>query len=59
MTSSVLDEIPGLGEAKRTALLKHFGSVKRTRAASVDQLCEVKGIGPALAEKIAAALQTD
>ena len=59
MTSSVLDDIPGLGEAKRTALLRHFGSVKKARAASVEELCEVRGIGPALAEKIAAALSED
>ena len=59
MTSSVLDDIPGLGEAKRTALLGHFGSVKKARAASVEELCEVRGIGPALAEKIAAALSED
>ena len=59
MTSSVLDDIPGLGEAKRTALLRHFGSVKKARAASVEELCEVRGIGPSLAEKIAAALSED
>lgn len=59
MTSSVLDAIPGLGESKRTALLRHFGSVKKTRAASIEELTAVKGIGPALAEKIAAALRED
>ncbi|WP_309130181.1 excinuclease ABC subunit UvrC [Brevibacterium sp.] len=57
MTSSVLDEIPGLGESKRSALLRHFGSVKKVRAASVEEICEVKGIGPALAEKIVHALE--
>lgn len=56
MTSSVLDDIAGLGESKRTALLRHFGSVKRLRAADRDEICEVKGIGPALADKILAAL---
>jgi excinuclease ABC subunit C len=56
MTSSVLDDIPGLGESKRTALLRHFGSVKKVRAATIDEICEVKGIGPALADKIVAAL---
>ncbi|MDN6377319.1 MAG: helix-hairpin-helix domain-containing protein, partial [Brevibacterium aurantiacum] len=56
MTSSVLDDISGLGESKRTALLRHFGSVKKVRAASIEELCEVKGIGQALAEKVAAAL---
>ncbi|MGO3022101.1 MAG: excinuclease ABC subunit UvrC [Brevibacterium sp.] len=56
MTSSVLDDIPGLGESKRTALLRHFGSVKKVRAATAEEICEVKGIGPALAAKIVAAL---
>ena len=56
MTSSVLDDIPGLGESKRTALLRHFGSVKKARAATAEEICEVKGIGPSLAAKIIAAL---
>lgn len=56
MTSSVLDDIPGLGESKRTALLRHFGSVKKVRAATAEEICEVKGIGPSLAEKIVTAL---
>jgi excinuclease ABC subunit C len=56
MTSSVLDDIPGLGESKRTALLRHFGSVKKVRAATAEEICEVKGIGPSLAAKIVTAL---
>ena len=56
MTSSVLDDIAGLGESKRTALLRHFGSVKKVRAATAEEICEVKGIGPSLAAKIVAAL---
>ncbi|SDS65940.1 Excinuclease ABC subunit C [Brevibacterium siliguriense] len=56
MTSSVLDDIPGLGESKRSALLRHFGSVKKVRAATEEEICEVRGIGPSLAAKIAAAL---
>ncbi|GAA4285463.1 excinuclease ABC subunit UvrC [Brevibacterium daeguense] len=56
MRTSVLDGIEGLGAAKRTAVLKHFGSVKRMREASPEQLAEVKGIGPALAARIHAAL---
>ncbi|MQS08656.1 helix-hairpin-helix domain-containing protein, partial [Streptomyces alkaliphilus] len=51
-----LDDIPGLGETRRTALLRHFGSLKRLRAADVDQLCEVPGIGRRTAETIVAAL---
>ena len=56
MTSSALDGIPGLGETKRKALLRHFGSVKRIRAASPVDLQAVSGIGPALAGTIAAQL---
>jgi excinuclease ABC subunit C len=56
MTTSQLDGIPGLGEKRRKALLKRFGSVKRIRAASVDELADVPGIGPALAGVVAAQL---
>ncbi|MFJ9023125.1 excinuclease ABC subunit UvrC [Streptomyces sp. NPDC102259] len=51
-----LDEVPGLGEARKQALIKHFGSVKRLRAATIDQICEVPGIGRKTAETIAATL---
>jgi excinuclease ABC subunit C len=51
-----LDEVPGLGETRKKALLKHFGSVKKLRAATVDELCEVPGIGRRTAESVAAAL---
>ena len=50
--STVLSEIPGLGEARIKALLKHFGSVTALRAATAEQITEVNGIGPALAESI-------
>ncbi|MEV4901329.1 excinuclease ABC subunit UvrC [Citricoccus sp. NPDC055426] len=59
MTSSALDGIEGLGPAKQKALLKHFGSVKRIRAATVEHLQEVKGIGPALAATVHAALHSE
>ena len=49
---SVLDSIPGLGPTRQAALLKHFGSIKRIREASVEQITEVKGVGPALAATI-------
>jgi excinuclease ABC subunit C len=49
MTDSVLDSVPGLGPSKRQALLKAFGSVKRLRAASIEELQQVKGVGPTLA----------
>ena len=56
MTTSALDGIPGLGEARRKALMTRFGSLKRLRAASVEDLMEVPGIGRHTAEVIAAAL---
>ncbi len=56
MTVSVLDGVPGLGPAKRRALLKHFGSVRKLRAASEESLQEVQGVGPALAATIRAHL---
>ena len=52
MTASVLDDIPGLGEVRRKALLRHFGSVKRLREASVEEIREVPGIGAALGATI-------
>ena len=48
-TKSALDGIPGLGPAKAKALLRHFGSVKAIRAASVEELQGAPGIGPTLA----------
>ncbi|MEU6365867.1 excinuclease ABC subunit UvrC [Streptomyces sp. NPDC046931] len=54
--SSPLDEVPGLGEARKQALVKHFGSVKKLRSATIDQIQEVPGIGRKTAETIAVAL---
>ncbi|KUM81927.1 excinuclease ABC subunit UvrC [Streptomyces curacoi] len=54
--SSPLDDVPGLGETRKQALIKHFGSVKKLRAATIDQICEVPGIGRKTAETIAVAL---
>ncbi|GAA2913701.1 excinuclease ABC subunit UvrC [Streptomyces mexicanus] len=51
-----LDDVPGLGETRKRALIKHFGSVKKLRSATIDQICEVPGIGRKTAETIAAAL---
>ncbi|MDF2968063.1 MAG: Excinuclease subunit [Nocardioidaceae bacterium] len=56
MVESLLDDVPGLGEVRRKALLTRFGSLKRLRAATVDELALVPGIGRATAESIAAAL---
>ncbi len=49
---SELDEIPGVGPARRTALLRNFGSVKKIRDATVEELAEAKGITAPLAKKI-------
>lgn len=51
-----LDDVPGLGETRKQALIKHFGSVKKLRSATIDQICEVSGIGRKTAETIVAAL---
>ncbi|MFF6801448.1 excinuclease ABC subunit UvrC [Streptomyces sp. NPDC012616] len=55
LRSGPLDEVPGLGETRKQALIKHFGSVKKLRAATIQQICEVPGIGRKTAETIAAA----
>ncbi|MBL8937713.1 MAG: excinuclease ABC subunit UvrC [Archangium sp.] len=54
--SSALDQVPGVGEARRTALLRHFGSLKRVREASIEEIAEVEGMGPAVAERLHAFL---
>lgn len=54
--TSVLNEIPGLGDARIKALLRHFGSVSALRGASVDEITALPGIGPKLAESIQARL---
>jgi excinuclease ABC subunit C len=55
-TASALDAVPGLGPARRAALLKKFGSVKALSAASEAEIAAVPGIGPRLAGTIAGAL---
>jgi excinuclease ABC subunit C len=56
MIVSELDAVPGLGPSRRTALIKHFGSVKLLKEAGADQIVEVPGIGRRTAESIVAAL---
>ena len=56
MTTSALDGIPGLGETRRKALLAHFGSLKRLRQASIDEVAAVPGIGRKTAESIVVGL---
>ncbi|MGW6272645.1 excinuclease ABC subunit UvrC [Streptomyces sp. NPDC055060] len=47
-----LDDVPGLGDGRKQTLIKHFGSVKKLRSATIDQICEVPGIGRKTAEAI-------
>ncbi|MCP3802296.1 excinuclease ABC subunit UvrC [Allokutzneria sp. A3M-2-11 16] len=56
MTASALDGVSGLGDARKAALLKHFGSLKRLKAATVEQITEVPGVGRRTAEAVLAAL---
>jgi len=59
ITASALDGIAGLGPARKKALLKHFGSVKRIREAEPADIMAVPGVGEQLATAISAALRED
>ncbi|MGB6245898.1 excinuclease ABC subunit UvrC, partial [Gordonia sp. (in: high G+C Gram-positive bacteria)] len=59
MTASALDGIAGLGASRRTALVTHCGSVANLKRAAVDEIAEVKGIGPATAQAVYDALRAD
>ena len=52
MIESLLDDVPGLGDIRRKAVLKQFGSLKRLKMASVDEIASVPGIGPSIAQSI-------
>ncbi|EIV90908.1 excinuclease ABC subunit UvrC [Frankia sp. QA3] len=52
MVTSALDDVPGLGETRRKALLRQFGSVAKVRAASAEEIAQVPGIGPRTAAAI-------
>jgi len=52
MVESALDTVPGLGETRRTALLRHFGSLKRLKAATAEEIAQVPGIGPRTADAV-------
>jgi excinuclease ABC subunit C len=58
MVESTLDDVPGLGEVRRKTLLKHFGSLKKLREATVEQIAEVPGIGTRTATAIKDAVAT-
>jgi excinuclease ABC subunit C len=51
---STLEDIPGVGEVRRKALLRHFGSLKRVQEATIEELAEV--VGPSVAERVHSAL---
>jgi excinuclease ABC subunit C len=55
--ASQLDSIPGIGPARRKALLKHFGSVDKIRSATDEELMQVAGITEAVAQSIRAHLE--
>ncbi|MBF6217430.1 excinuclease ABC subunit UvrC [Nocardia abscessus] len=59
MTASALDSVPGLGTARRTALVTHFGSVAKLKQATVEEITEVPGIGMATAKAVLAALESE
>ena len=52
MTVSILDEIPGVGSKRKKDIMRHFGSFKRLKAASVEDISQVKGVSVNLAETI-------
>jgi excinuclease ABC subunit C len=57
MVESLLDQVPGLGEVRRKALISYFGSLKKLRAATVEEIAAVPGFGPKTALAIKEALQ--
>ncbi len=57
MVESALDDVPGLGETRRKALLAKFGSLKRLRAATAEEIMEAPGIGRHTAEAVVVALR--
>jgi len=57
MVESLLDQVPGLGEVRRKALITYFGSLKKLRAASVEEIAAVPGFGPKMAVAIKEALE--
>jgi excinuclease ABC subunit C len=56
MVGSALDQVGGVGPKRKAMLLKHFGSIKKIRAATVDEISELPGINRSLAEAIIKAL---
>lgn len=59
MVASFLDQIPGIGAARKKALLKHFKGVARIKTATAEELSEVEGISPAIARKLFSHMHPD
>ncbi len=59
MVESLLDDVPGLGEVRRKTLIKHFGSLRKLRAATVAEIALVPGIGQRTATAIKDAVSGD
>jgi excinuclease ABC subunit C len=59
LKASQLDDVPGLGPARKATLLRHFGSVRRIAGANVAEIAGLPGIGPRIAETVAAALSAE
>ena len=57
MTMSVLDDVPGVGAKRKKAIMRHFGSMKRLRAATPEQIAEVKGVPEDVAREVWATLR--
>lgn len=57
MTISVLDEVPGVGPTRKRAIMRHFGSMKRLRAASAEDIAAVKGVPADVARAVWQTLQ--
>jgi len=54
LRESILDDFPGLGSKRKQQLLLHFGSLKKLRAATIDELVELEGIGKLTAKRLIA-----
>lgn len=57
LSHSELDDIKGIGDAKKKALIKAFGSVEKIKEASIEELCKIKGINKEFAENIKNSLE--
>ncbi|MEQ2008737.1 MAG: helix-hairpin-helix domain-containing protein, partial [Limisphaerales bacterium] len=58
ISESILDEFPGVGDARKQVLLKKFGSIHRLRLATVEQIAEVPGFGAKTAQELKDFLET-